>query len=572
MNRDIKQRSYGPLNNGENHICLNKNLHTRVECAEPNNQSIANNEAKLNALLVQRHERRSCLRGTRILLLPVVILSVLRSVVAVGASSQSNLPPNYPRDARRGPPARDQPPRRRPPDRDDVGRPIMPPRQPGNPNLPRNPQVPNDSFYAERGGRQTTQPPARPRQTSQSPIRPPGRPPIRDPFAEDRARQQGSLPRSSYDAQLPQQPPPTPSGPYPDNQFSNSQRTPIHFHFPAKDDILTTEGDPKRDQRGSLGKIRVDKETGDVMVMGEDEGEELEGGVVGERRRRALPPDGAEDSDEFASARRDPVTLYMSNRRRKAMVIASSSVVGMTLGAFLGKSTVGAPKQVGAILAIVFALWSLTSRGPYGEMSRALGLGLIFLVQRYTSQVRSTYPTTPHLKALVKAGPRKPFPPIYSEVENPWAYTPMYEDDVDFSMLRVIIAMTLLGTFCGGNLHLPLIPTWLAALAGASTLAFATTMKDPKGDLARTIGMKAVALVEELLEINYELQLFGKVQTVTGKIFDKLMVLDRKHRIKDKIVSIVQWMYLKVSSVAQQVQADVVQQPPRAPINNPAPQ
>ncbi len=71
------------------------------------------------------------------------------------------------------------------------------------------------------------------------------------------------------------------------------------------------------------------------------------------------------------------------------------------------------------------------------------------------------------------------------------------------------------------------------------------------------MGMKVVSLVEELLDINSELQLLSKLQVVNGKIFDKLLILDRKHKIKDKVTSILQWIFQNASRAANQVKADI---------------
>lgn len=71
------------------------------------------------------------------------------------------------------------------------------------------------------------------------------------------------------------------------------------------------------------------------------------------------------------------------------------------------------------------------------------------------------------------------------------------------------------------------------------------------------MGMKVVSLVEELLDINVELELFRKLQVVSGKIFDKILILDRKHKIKDRVTSVFQWIIQKTSSAAKQVQADI---------------
>jgi hypothetical protein len=71
------------------------------------------------------------------------------------------------------------------------------------------------------------------------------------------------------------------------------------------------------------------------------------------------------------------------------------------------------------------------------------------------------------------------------------------------------------------------------------------------------MGMKVVSLVEELLDINSELQLLSKLQVVNGKILDKILILDRKHKIKDKLTNILQWIFQNASKAAKQVRADM---------------
>jgi hypothetical protein len=62
--------------------------------------------------------------------------------------------------------------------------------------------------------------------------------------------------------------------------------------------------------------------------------------------------------------------------------------------------------------------------------------------------------------------------------DNPWAYKPLYVDDVEFRMLPSLIAMIFIGTVCGGTL--PILPTWLGALLGAVVFASLTTMRNAR--------------------------------------------------------------------------------------------
>mmetsp|Transcript_2991 Transcript_2991/g.2849 ORF Transcript_2991/g.2849 Transcript_2991/m.2849 type:complete len:109 (+) Transcript_2991:2-328(+) len=69
--------------------------------------------------------------------------------------------------------------------------------------------------------------------------------------------------------------------------------------------------------------------------------------------------------------------------------------------------------------------------------------------------------------------------------------------------------------------------------------------------------MRIVAMANEALGINSELKCARKVARVGGKIFDKMMILDRKHSIKDKVVRSATFVYDKASSTAGRVQDDM---------------
>lgn len=69
------------------------------------------------------------------------------------------------------------------------------------------------------------------------------------------------------------------------------------------------------------------------------------------------------------------------------------------------------------------------------------------------------------------------------------------------------------------------------------------------------MGMKVVAAVEELIFMQSELSIVSKTMTVANRILDKLLILDRKHRIKDKIIRFVQWGYDKTMNTISEAQA-----------------
>ena len=289
-----------------------------------------------------------------------------------------------------------------------------------------------------------------------------------------------------------------------------------------------------------------------------------------QRQGRSMPPHqrgrdgGPEWTDpqvrgrqDTATARRDAVQTYISkNRLGRFHIMSSSTLVGYCVGAFLGRSITNSAQPLAHIFAALFCTLTIL-RNHYGELSKALGLGLIMTAGRL-GKVRRQYPTGPHLKAILNMGQREPFPPVYSSRENVWRYKVRegYEDiDPDFNMMRTVAAMVLIGGFCGGNF--PLVPTWLGGTAGAAALALGTTLRGPKGDLYRTMGMRVVSLVGEMMDVVGELGLARKGAHTTGRMFDKMLFLDRKHGIRKKVGAVVSFIAEKVSRTANEVKADM---------------
>jgi len=271
------------------------------------------------------------------------------------------------------------------------------------------------------------------------------------------------------------------------------------------------------------------------------------------RNGRARRPDSRPGSD-FTSARQDAVARYTATNLGKMKLATSSFCVGGAAGGFIGKSLLNQGQMFALMTGFLFWIMSLI-RNDYGEMARSLGLGSIYLLRR-TKAVRKRYRTGVHLKGMWRFGPRTPFPPVSDgEEENPWKYVPQSRDDPDFEMIKALLCMVLIGSFCGGNV--PLIPTWMGSAGGAATFAIFGIAKNARGDLIRTMGMRVVALIGEAMRINAELNVARKVARVGGKIFDKMMILDSKHRIKDRIVKGASWAYEKASNTAARVQEDI---------------
>jgi len=281
------------------------------------------------------------------------------------------------------------------------------------------------------------------------------------PFGDDDRYQQGNTPPPPFPLQQQMY----------DGSNSNTfqGRPPIHYTFPE----------------ASTTKHGQQPQTPD-----DEKEEDMDG-----RRQQRRPRPQATTNTEFASPRRDIVTRYISTKRGRMIVTTSAYVVGMGFGACIGKVLPMLPSThkthqstqllVPTAFGILFAILSFT-RGAYGELVRAMALSMVFLLQR-TKRIRKLYPTIDHIKSLLKAGPRRPFPPAQrmdtddgtiQYDDNPWAYKPLYVDDVEFRMLPSLIAMIFIGTVCGGTL--PILPTWLGALLGAVLFASLTTMRNAR--------------------------------------------------------------------------------------------
>lgn len=331
-----------------------------------------------------------------------------------------------------------------------------------------------------------------------------------------------------------------------DEHKSTTTYNPIDYQFPSLD-IASKQ---KNDERGKNDDDISLPETGwkrDNDIRDNDIDND--------------PQSSSARRNNFANPRKDAIAHYTSTKMGKMKLALSYTTCGGLFGTFLGKSIVGHGKQSAIIFAFLFWFIGTFLRDAYGEMVRSVALAFIFLLNR-TRSVRRRYRTGIHLKSICRlgGGGRAPFPPITGEdgIENMWKYVPQYNDDPEFDMIKSLICLVVIGSFCGGNI--PLIPTWIGSMAGAATFAFMGISKNARGDLMRTMGMRVVALAGEAIDINAELKIARKVSVVAGKLLDKALILDRKHRIKDKLVSGASWVYDKVSATVSNVQNDMNQE------------
>lgn len=276
------------------------------------------------------------------------------------------------------------------------------------------------------------------------------------------------------------------------------------------------------------------------------------------------------------------LAMYKSTRGGSFAITVSSIIVGAALGMFIAKSLhVLPPTSTSILVSLFFFLSSLTKfkppnagnqdkspTNPFSLLTQTLGLTFILLLQR-TQDIRKQLPTKPHLANILRPNryPRRPFPPQDNDDDddendssNPWKYQIRPQDSIymeQYGILKVLLSMAFVGAICGANM--PLIPTWIGGLGGASLFCYIVTLRNSKGDLGRTMAMKVISLITELFQLNDELAILTKSGVVLNIIFDKLLILDRKHSIRHKFTSAIKWIYDQIMAIVNNVRADVEQ-------------
>ncbi|KAL7577847.1 hypothetical protein ACA910_010594 [Epithemia clementina (nom. ined.)] len=347
----------------------------------------------------------------------------------------------------------------------------------------------------------------------------------------------------SEQRQQPGGPPPRPDRPWVDPAVGKLPPLPTTRRRPQD------RGDPRR-------RTRVD-----AGVEDDDNNEaDLEQSATGRRR----PP-------PTRRRRLDPVARYMSQSRwHRCNVYLWSACLGAAMGGYVGKSLLNqwhAAAMVGALVFAITSIWT-TSRPQniYGTWIRAAGLACWWTVQRSRRIRRNEYPTSTYLAALLGLRARQPFPP---NTENPWSYRPKTEADVEFDMASSLACLAMVGCLVGGSLatSTPLLPSWMGALAGAGSLAVLTTRRDARGDLCRVAGMR----VRRTLGVAWtvcteEVHLPHHTGIVLREIVDKLLILDRQHRLRHRLTAlatqIIHLIQRLVRQQQQQQQGESKEQPP----------
>eukprot|EP00934_Nitzschia_sp_Nitz4_P008215 Nitzschia sp. Nitz4//scaffold208_size52459//14211//15336//NITZ4_006808-RA/size52459-augustus-gene-0.2-mRNA-1//1//CDS//3329541645//8205//frame0 len=245
----------------------------------------------------------------------------------------------------------------------------------------------------------------------------------------------------------------------------------------------------------------------------------------------------------------------------RLLVHIMSTMLGTSLGIALAKSLIPRlAKPMAWLGGILFFFFSTVfRRSSTGEWVRALAVSFLLSFQQI-HEIRRTYPVRRYIFTYLFRRNRtrallRPFP-----MGNPWQESSTFTSTVasspaakqpPFHMLYCLMAMAMVGSVCGANL--PLIPTWLGSILGAGLLVYGCTLEggvaqgrphtDLRGDICRLMGMRVVAWVQAWIQIQRQLDILPKTMVVFSRILDRLLILDRQHRLRDRLMGWLQSLY-----------------------------
>lgn len=307
------------------------------------------------------------------------------------------------------------------------------------------------------------------------------------------------------------------------------------------------------------------------------------GRPIGRRQRRG---------GLYASARNDPVTRFQSiSQSRRFLLIMSAGIVSAGFCHLILPTSLSG--RIHAVAGVGGILLAWLGKGKTSDYLRSWAFALLWMIQR-SRWIRRQYPTVGHWKAMIGMASRLPYPsqlradstvPI-----NLWTYRPEdadlegndeTEQDAEiveerdrnapssrnnrrissslsyghppFRMLYAFSAICLTGS-CVGGMLLPFLPRWMGGLIGAGWMSYSVTRPTAYGDLIRVAAMRVVAAAVVFYRISQELKLGPQSVALATTLFDTILVMDRQHRIRDRLGSIIMIVYDQILRLIQQFQ------------------
>ena len=253
----------------------------------------------------------------------------------------------------------------------------------------------------------------------------------------------------------------------------------------------------------------------------------------------------------------DILDEYTSTISSKILVAISSACFTTIVASFLCMMITSKWSSVLVLpFTALFFVSSFRKSSDLGKLSIAFGVINILLLRR-AKPSKTMMEFFFYLRGAFNLTNRRPYPPS----ENPWShrFNPDDPNSIQFSMYSTLLAIMLLGSTLGSNLAkpIPLFPSWIGALGAAGFCGYTSTLRDGRGDLLRYMGNSIVNCWSAFAEMSTEVDLWNKLNKVTGKSMGHLSKLDSKYKIIDKLKFGLTILISKVSSMSNQVRNDM---------------
>lgn len=257
-----------------------------------------------------------------------------------------------------------------------------------------------------------------------------------------------------------------------------------------------------------------------------------------------------------SSLKADLVTRYTSEISTKIIVSIAAAISCALLAHFLSLMLISYSSVIATSIVSIGAIFYTFKEGTIGDFCRSIGVLCILLFKRARFKHFVTKFVS-QMKGLLMLGERRNFPPF---TENPWKYFPSEgEDDVlNFKMMNTIIGLVLSGAVIGWKIakQIPLLPGWIGAIGGASSLGYGGTLRDGRGDMLRFLGHSLHATIREISQIMDDVNLRETLGVVLGQIVSFLQNLDEKFGIMEKVQALLAEMMKVVKAIIGNAQSN----------------
>jgi len=267
-------------------------------------------------------------------------------------------------------------------------------------------------------------------------------------------------------------------------------------------------------------------------------------------------PPPAPPFQEQQQQQQPPMQEQEQEARRPTLRTRSAGVAATSvLGFGLSKATTGIWRPRWLAWGALANGAAQAAGGRFGELAHATSLTAMGASWRLRELSRSgEYPVFRQLKAATGLIPRRPFPPDAGD--DPWRYR---GDSPAFSMVRCVLgAVCLAGIAVAILPQPPLIPTSLLAILTAAAAVFSVTLRDARGDAARCLVARAVAVTAILWTASKEARLAPAAAAALRLSGDRLSRLDKRFGLSNRLGAFV----ARFVTAQQATSSPQQQQPP----------